>query len=76
MKKLVLLLSLLAFVVAAPMAMAAAKKEKPMKINCCVKGKFKKNVTKEACEKKGGKEVMSKDECKPEPKPAKPSKMK
>jgi hypothetical protein len=79
MRKLLLLLTLLAFVASAPLAVAQekTKKEKPKKISCCVKGKCK-SMTAENCDKRQGKvfELMDncKRECKPEPKPEKAGK--
>lgn len=76
MKKFMLFFVLLAFMVAAPMAMAKEDpKKKEPKINCCVKGKCKK-MTKQACEKNKGLEVIDCKDCKPEPKPTKPPKSK
>ncbi|HMK35814.1 MAG TPA: hypothetical protein VK463_12150 [Desulfomonilaceae bacterium] len=71
MKTLVLLLTLMAFVAAAPLAMAEkeAKKADP-KINCCIKGKCSK-MTKANCDKKKGMEVVDCKDCKAEKKPAK-----
>jgi hypothetical protein len=74
MKKLALLLTLMAFVVAAPLAMAQKemKKAEP-KINCCIKGKCSK-MTKASCDKKKGQEVQDCKECKPEKKTGKSGK--
>ncbi len=70
MKKLVLLLTLMAFMAAAPLAMAQKETKKDPKINCCIKGKCSK-LTKASCEKKKGQEVQDCKDCKPEKKPSK-----
>ncbi len=59
MKKLLVILALLAFAGAVPMAMAAEKK-----VNCCVKGKVEK-LSKKDCKAAGGKVVKSAKQCKP-----------
>jgi hypothetical protein len=64
MKKFFVLLSLMAFMVAAPLAMA-----KEAKIHCCVKGKCSK-MTAAKCDKAKGQVVKTCKECK------KPSKSK
>jgi hypothetical protein len=58
MKKLVLLVALLAFLVAAPLAMAQDK------VNCCVAGKCTEGVAKADCEKQKGTAVKDCKECK------------
>ena len=65
MKKVVILLALLAFVVAVPMAMAAEKPAAPAadKVNCCTAGKCA-PMAKADCEKGGGKVVMDCKDCK------------
>jgi Ni/Co efflux regulator RcnB len=63
MKKLILLLALMAFVAAAPLAMAQKSAKKAPKIHCCIKGKCHR-VTKAYCEKKKGQEVTECKECK------------
>ncbi len=63
MKKLMLLLTLMAFVVAAPLAMAQKETKKEPKINCCIKGKCHK-MTKANCDKKKGQEVTECKDCK------------
>jgi hypothetical protein len=70
MRKLLLLLTLLAFVAAAPLAVAQekAKKEKPKKITCCVKGKCK-SMTEDKCKDAMGNVFDSAAECKKECKP-------
>jgi len=62
MKRLIILLSLLAFVGAAPLAVAASKTDS--KINCCIEGKCEK-LTKKACKEAKGKVVSSCKKCKP-----------
>jgi|GEM_PF-1441200 len=74
MKKIIVLLTLLAFVAGVPMAMAAAK-AKEEKINCCVKGKCKK-MTEKKCEAAKGEVVVDCKDCKKPEKPAKPAKTK
>jgi hypothetical protein len=65
MRKLVMVISLLAFVAAAPMAMAAEKPSKAEKVACCHgKGKCDNKHTKTVCEKEGGKVVMDCKDCK------------
>jgi hypothetical protein len=59
MKKFFLLLTVMAFMVAAPLAMAADKD-----INCCIKGDCKK-MTKAECKKEKGKVVKDCKDCKP-----------
>jgi hypothetical protein len=65
MKKFFLLLTVVAFMLTAPLAMA-----KEEKINCCVKGKCSK-MTEAKCKAAKGDVVTSCKDCK---KPAKPSK--
>jgi hypothetical protein len=60
MKKFFLFLTVMAFMVAAPLAMA--KEEK--KINCCIKGKCE-QMTKKDCTKEKGKVVKDCKKCKP-----------
>ncbi len=59
MKKFFMLLTLMAFAMAAPLAMAA-----DVDINCCVKGDCKK-MTKAECKKAKGKVVKDCKDCKP-----------
>jgi hypothetical protein len=59
MKKFFLLLSLMAFMLAAPLAMAA----KEEKVNCCVKGKCSKMTTAK-CDKAKGEVVKDCKDCK------------
>lgn len=66
MRKVVILLALLAFIVVVPMAMAAEKPAAPPmgdKVNCCTKGKCA-QMPKADCEKGGGKVVMDCKDCK------------
>jgi len=67
MKKVLALLILAAFVVAAPLAMA-----KEEKVNCCVKGKCSKMTTAK-CDKAKGDVVTNCKDCKKPPKPGKSS---
>jgi len=60
MKKLFVIMTLMAFVVAAPLAMAAKEAKQ---INCCVKGKCE-QMTKADCKKAKGKVVKSCKSCK------------
>lgn len=60
MKKLFIMIAVLAFMVSAPFAMA----KKESKVNCCVSGKCQK-LTKAACKDAGGKVVKSCKSCKP-----------
>lgn len=62
MKKFFLLLTMMAFMVAAPLAMA-----KEAKINCCVKGKCSKMTTAK-CDKAKGDVVKDCKDCKKPPK--------
>jgi hypothetical protein len=75
MRKLLLLLTLLAFVATAPLAMAQATKEKPKKeekkITCCIKGKCEEGMTKAECKKEKGKVVKDCSKCKPAKEPVK-----
>lgn len=64
MKKVLILLSLLAFVASAPIAMAAEKTAKEKQINCCVNGECK-EMTKKACKEAKGKVVKDCKACKP-----------
>ena len=66
MKKVLALLILAAFMVAAPLAMA-----KEEKVNCCVKGKCSKMTTAK-CDKAKGEAVIDCKDCKKPPKPVKP----
>lgn len=76
MKKLLVIVALLAFACAAPLAMAAEKKAEkkaapPKEVNCCIKGEVKK-LTAAECKKEKGKVVKKAEQCKPpKPKPAK-----
>ena len=69
MKKLVVLLILVAFAVAVPSAMAQDKKEKPVKeekkITCCIKGTCQEGMTTAKCKKAKGKVVKTCSHCKP-----------
>ncbi len=65
MKKILILLTLVAFVVAVPMAAVAA-------VKCCADGKVMDVADKAACDKAKGKVVKDAAECKPAPAPAKP----
>jgi hypothetical protein len=68
MKKLFLILCLLAFAAVPPLSIAQEKSTKPAKaekIYCChEKGKCDKLHTKEVCEKEGGKVVKDCKDCK------------
>jgi len=64
MRKLLVIVALLAFAGAVPMAMAAEKKAAPKEVNCCVKGEVKK-LTKADCKKAKGKVVKKAEQCKP-----------
>jgi hypothetical protein len=68
MKELLLIPTLMAFVVAVPLAMA----KEPAKINCCIKGKCE-QMTKTDCKKEKGTVVKNCErQCKPpKEKPAK-----
>ena len=65
MKTLVMLATLLAFIVASPLAMAQGK-EKPKKevpkISCCVNGECK-QMTKQDCKKAKGKAYKKEKDC-------------
>ena len=65
MKKLLILLTLASFVIAAPFAVAQgkAKKADEPKINCCVKGDCK-QMTEAKCTKKSGKVLAQCADCK------------
>lgn len=63
MKKFFMLLTLMAFAMAAPLAMA-----KEAKINCCVKGSCKKNITQKKCDDLKGDVVKNCKDCKKPPK--------
>jgi hypothetical protein len=70
MKKLLVLLSVLAFAFTAVAAMAQDNKQekakKPEKrVSCCIKGECKKDVTKAECAKEKGKVVADCSKCKP-----------
>ena len=58
MKKVVLLMALLAFLVAVPMAIAQDK------VNCCVAGKCTAGVAKADCDKQKGTAVKDCKDCK------------
>ncbi len=68
MKKVLYVLTLVAFVFAVTVAVAVAQAPaapKPAdKVNCCVKGDCKAGVAKDECAKLGGKEVKDCKECK------------
>jgi hypothetical protein len=74
MKKMVLLLTLVVFMLAVPLAMAAEKPAAPPaadKVNCCTAGKCA-PMPKADCEKGGGKVVKDCKDCKlsrPTPEP-------
>jgi hypothetical protein len=59
MKKLLVVTTLMAFMVAAPLAMAKEEKQ----INCCIKGKCE-QMTKTDCKKAKGKVVKNCKYCK------------
>lgn len=59
MKKILVAMSLAAFVLSAPLAMAAE-----MKVDCCKDKKCSKVADKAACDKEGGKVVKDCKECK------------
>ena len=61
MKKLFIMIAVLAFMVSAPFAIA----KKAPKVNCCVNGKCEKVASKAACKSAGGKVVKSCKSCKP-----------
>ncbi len=64
MKKILILVTLLSFVIAAPFAVAKEKAKKDVpKINCCVKGDCK-QVTEAKCIKAKGKVVPNCSDCK------------
>jgi hypothetical protein len=71
MKRLVTLLTLAAFIIAAPLAMAADQPAAPKagasdqpSINCCAKGKCAKVASEADCAKEGGKVVKDCKDCK------------
>ena len=64
MKKLVVVMALLAFVAGAPFAMGADKPAKDVKVSCCHDGKCDNKHTKTECEKEGGKVVKDCSDCK------------
>ena len=71
MKKLIMLLTLAAFVIAVPFAMAADQPTLPKaagsdqpSINCCAKGKCNKVASEADCAKEGGKVVKDCKDCK------------
>ena len=65
MKKLLVVLSVVAFVFAVTAAVAVAQTPAPAdKVNCCVKGECKAGVAKADCAKQGGKDVKDCKECK------------
>ncbi len=61
MKKILILLTLVAFVVAIPLASVAAG------VKCCADGKVTEVADKAACDKAKGKVVKDAAECKPAP---------
>jgi uncharacterized protein YxeA len=63
MKKILVLVMLLAFVLAVPMTMAAEKKATTDKVKCCIKGDCK-DMTKAECTKAKGKVVTDCKKCK------------
>lgn len=71
MKKYFMLLTLAAFIIAVPLAMAAEQPAAPKtggadqpSINCCVKGKCSKAASEVECAKEGGKIVKDCKDCK------------
>jgi hypothetical protein len=63
MKKFMILVTLMAFFVSAPLAMAQSGTKKPeAKVKCCVKGECK-DLTKADC-KKQGKQIKDCKKCK------------
>ena len=71
MKKVIMLLTLAAFVFAVPFAMAADQPTMPKaagadqpSINCCAKGKCNKAASEAECTKEGGKVVKDCKDCK------------
>jgi hypothetical protein len=72
MKNLVILLTLVAFAMAAPFALAAEKTAKPVpvakaeaKVKCCVEGVCKEDMTAKECKAEKGKVVKDCKKCKP-----------
>jgi hypothetical protein len=69
MKKFFILLTLAAFMIAVPLAMAdqpgatKSSADQPT-VNCCVKGKCNKAASEAACTKEGGKVVKECKDCK------------
>jgi hypothetical protein len=63
MKKILIILTLLSFVAAAPFAIAKENAKKEPKINCCVKGNCK-QLTETKCLKNKGKVVAQCADCK------------
>ncbi len=64
MKKAVIILTLLSFVIAAPFAIAQGKAKDDTKVNCCIKGDCK-EMLKAECKKAKGKVVKDCSKCKP-----------
>lgn len=71
MKRFIMLLTLAAFIIAVPLAMAAEQPAMPKTggadqapINCCAKGKCDKVSTEADCAKLGGKVVKDCKDCK------------
>jgi hypothetical protein len=71
MKRISMLLTLAAFIIAAPLAMAADQPAMPKvggtdqpSINCCAKGKCSKAASEVDCAKEGGKVVKDCKDCK------------
>jgi hypothetical protein len=66
MKKLFVVLALVAFVFSVTAAVAVAQAPAPAgdKVNCCVKGECKAGVAKAECAKAGGAEVKDCKDCK------------
>ena len=72
MKKLIMLLTLAAFVIAVPFAMAADQPTLPKaagsdqpSINCCAKGKCNKVASEADCAKEGGSRIVAMSFCEP-----------
>jgi hypothetical protein len=70
MKRVVIFLTLAAFIIAVPLAMAQGSPEKPISgspdkgISCCVKGKCEQVKAEADCTKLGGKVVKDCKDCK------------
>jgi hypothetical protein len=64
MKKLMILVTVMAFFVSAPLAMAQTATKKPeAKVKCCVKSECK-ELTKADCKKQQGKQIKDCKKCK------------